>query len=94
MTENFDKIIVELIKACRATKENDEQPQQISPCNLCQQFFVGLSDGKIELGFHIKPSEQLFRLMGGKAPLLDNGDNQLDNHETGRSISNLVLRAL
>ena len=84
VTENFDKIIVELIKFCCATKENDERPQQISTCNLCQSFFVGLSDGKIDLGFHILPSERLFRLMGGKAPLLDNGDNQLDNHETGR----------
>jgi hypothetical protein len=39
-------------------------------------FSAGLKDGQIELGFHVKESERLFRLTGGKLSFKENGDNQ------------------
>ena len=47
-----------------------------------QTFFGGLKDGRIELGFHVKDSDRLFRLKGGKL-LKEKGDNQ-SGHDAGK----------
>ena len=47
-----------------------------------QTFFAGWKDGRIELGFHVKDSDRLFRLTGGKL-LKEKGDNQ-PGHDVGK----------
>ena len=47
-----------------------------------QTFSAGWKDGRIELGFHVKDSNRLFRLTGGKLPK-EKGDN-LSGHDLGK----------
>ncbi len=104
-SDNFDKIIEELIKACQETKKRDKGRQQtvknehfpslgdvsqatsFAPqwpnISVNRTFSAELKDGKIELGFHVKDSERLFRLTGGKLSFKENGDNQ-PCHDIGK----------
>ena len=47
-------------------------------------FSAGLKDGRIELGFHVKESEVLFRLTGGKSSLKEKGDKE-SCHDIGKA---------
>ena len=102
-TNEFDKIIEVLVKACDKTKKADERSrhqeasnEDFPPLNDVSQaratprwsnskrtFSAGLKDGKIELGFHIKESETLFRLTGGKVLFNENGDYR-SRHDIGK----------
>ena len=103
-TNQFDKIIEELVKACDKTKQADERcrTQEASSedfpslndvsqakatprwSNSKRTFSAGLKDGKIELGFHIKESETLFRLTGGKGLIKENGGYR-SCHDIGKA---------
>ena len=90
-TKNFDKIIEELIKACQETKKNEcrqdvpstNSTQHQPDVNTKQAFSAGLKDGRIELGFHVKDSERLFRLSGGNLLPKKNRNNQ-SLHDIGK----------
>ena len=73
--KNFDKIIEELVKACQETKKNDEGRQDVAS-TINQTFSAGVKDGRIELGFHVKDNERLFRLSGGNLSSRERGRNQ------------------
>ena len=73
-TKNFDKIIEELVKACQETKKNDEGRQDVAS-TINRTFSAGVKDGKIELGFHVKDNERLFRLSGGNLSSKKTGRN-------------------
>ena len=102
-TENFDKIIEELVKACQETKKKDEDWQEKTTdenfpslindapktsttsrwSRFKRPFSVGLKDGRIELGFHVKDSERLYRLTGGDSSLKEKGNSQ-SGHDIGK----------
>ena len=46
-------------------------------------FSAGFKDGRIELGFHVKESETLFRLTGGRSSLKENGNKEV-YHDIGK----------
>ena len=52
--------------------------------SINRTFSAGFKDGRIELGFHIKDSERLFRLTGGKLSFKE-GDNHQPTHDIGWS---------
>lgn len=94
-TVNVDKIIEELIKACQKTKGKDgfhslnndshaTSSSRSSSNSFRGAFWAGLRDGKIELGFHIKPSERLFRLTAGKFQESHLHGGSQSSHDIGR----------
>ena len=72
--KNFDKIIEELVKACQETKKNEGRQDVASTIN--RTFSAGVKDGRIELGFHVKDNERLFRLSGRNLLSKEKGRNQ------------------
>ncbi|XP_028391339.1 helicase with zinc finger domain 2-like isoform X2 [Dendronephthya gigantea] len=101
--DNYDRIITELIKACRETKEKDEDKQKVTsnefPAlndvdlfpktsapswpvkSINRTFSAGLRDGKIELGFHVRDSDRLVRLTGGRMTFKESGDRESSHHD-------------
>ena len=73
--KNFDKIIEELVKACQETKRNDKGRQD-DASTINRIFSAGVKDGRIELGFHVKDNESLFRLSGGNLSSKEKRRNQ------------------
>ena len=55
-----------------------------SNVNTHRTFSAGLKDGRIELGFHVKESEFLFRLTGGKSSFKEKGDKE-SCHDIGKA---------
>ena len=104
--DNYDKIIAELIKACRETKNKDKGKQKVttnefpalnevdpfpktsSPSwpnkSINRTFSAGLRDGRIELGFHVKDSDRLTRLTGGRMTFKESGDRESLHHDIGK----------